>query len=61
MTTHTWGEDPRGKWILQVKFQGEDGDAGAVHQSGVLKEWTLMLHGTRDPPYVSIVIKLLVA
>ena len=35
----------RGKWTLEVRFNGE-----RVNQ-GFLKEWTLMLHGTRDPPY----------
>lgn len=45
MTSHTWAEYPRGKWTLEVRFNGE-----RVNQ-GFLKEWTLMLHGTRDPPY----------
>lgn len=45
MTTHTWAEYPRGKWTLEVRFNGE-----RVNH-GFLKEWTLMLHGTRDPPY----------
>jgi proprotein convertase subtilisin/kexin type 2 len=45
MTTHTWAEYPRGKWTLEVRFNGE-----RVNH-GFLKEWTLMLHGTREPPY----------
>lgn len=45
MTTHTWGENPRGKWTLEAKFESQ------LLQSGYIKEWTLMLHGTRDPPY----------
>lgn len=45
MTSHTWAEYPRGKWTLEVRFNGE-----RVNR-GFLKEWTLMLHGTRDPPY----------
>lgn len=45
MTTHTWAEYPRGKWTLEVRFNGERPN------KGFLKEWTLMLHGTRDPPY----------
>jgi proprotein convertase subtilisin/kexin type 2 len=47
-TTHTWGENPRGKWRLIVRFQGEK------PQSGWLKRWTLMLHGTKDAPYAGI-------
>lgn len=45
MTTHTWAEYPRGKWSLEVRFNGK-----RMNQ-GFLKEWTLMLHGTRDAPY----------
>jgi len=48
MTTHTWGENPRGKWRLFVRFQGE-----GKHR-GTLKRWTLMLHGTKEPPYTGI-------
>jgi proprotein convertase subtilisin/kexin type 2 len=45
MTSHTWAEYPRGKWTLEVRFNSE-----RVNR-GFLKEWTLMLHGTRDAPY----------
>lgn len=45
MTTHTWGEDPVGRWKLIIAFEGEK------PQKGFLREWTLMIHGTRDPPY----------
>ncbi|XP_013774265.1 neuroendocrine convertase 2 [Limulus polyphemus] len=45
MTTHTWAENPRGRWTLEVKFDSQ------LPQSGYLKEWTLVIHGTRDPPY----------
>jgi len=48
MTTHQWGENPRGKWRLIVRFQGEQ------PQSGWLKRWTLMLHGTKTAPYAGI-------
>lgn len=48
MSTHTWGENPTGRWRLVARFQGP-GD----HQ-GVLKRFTLMLHGTKDPPYAGI-------
>ncbi|VDN58879.1 unnamed protein product [Dracunculus medinensis] len=48
MTTHTWGENPRGKWRLIARFQGKG------HHHGTLKKFTLMLHGTKDPPYAGI-------
>jgi proprotein convertase subtilisin/kexin type 2 len=48
MTTHTWGENPRGKWRLIVRFQGKG------EHRGTLKRFTLMLHGSKDPPYVGI-------
>lgn len=51
MTTHTWGEDPRGTWILEVGFQGDE------PQRGVLKEWTLMLHGTQSAPYIDQIVR----
>jgi len=50
MTTHTWGEDPRGRWTLEVRFNTPSG----VKQSGWIREWTLMLHGTRDAPYIGL-------
>ncbi|XP_055924538.1 neuroendocrine convertase 2-like [Argiope bruennichi] len=45
MTTHTWGEGPRGRWTLEVRFDSQ------VPQTGFIKEWTLMVHGTREAPY----------
>ncbi|TSN48491.1 Neuroendocrine convertase 2 [Bagarius yarrelli] len=51
MSTHTWGEDPRGTWKLEVGFGGES------PQSGYLKEWTLMLHGTQSAPYIEQVVR----
>jgi proprotein convertase subtilisin/kexin type 2 len=48
MTTHTWGENPRGKWRLVARFQGPKAHEGWINR------WTLMLHGTRDPPYAGI-------
>ncbi|CAB1312648.1 unnamed protein product [Coregonus sp. 'balchen'] len=50
MTTHTWGEDPRGTWVLEVGFQGDE------PQRGALKEWTLMLHGTQSAPYIDQIV-----
>uniref|UniRef100_A0A3Q2NQA2 Neuroendocrine convertase 2 n=1 Tax=Fundulus heteroclitus TaxID=8078 RepID=A0A3Q2NQA2_FUNHE len=51
MTTHTWGEDPRGTWVLEVGFRGDQ------PQRGVLKEWTLMLHGTQSAPYIDQIVR----
>ncbi|KMQ89813.1 neuroendocrine convertase 2 [Lasius niger] len=48
MTTHTWGEYPQGTWLLEVSFNTQ------TPQHGWLKEWTLMLHGTREPPYTGL-------
>ncbi|CAD5222733.1 unnamed protein product [Bursaphelenchus okinawaensis] len=48
MTTHTWGENPRGRWRLVARFQGTE------KHRGTLKKFTLMLHGTKDAPYVGI-------
>ncbi|EDO47748.1 predicted protein, partial [Nematostella vectensis] len=45
MTTHSWGEDPRGTWTLEIK---DLGDNKANH--GTLREWQLILHGTKDKP-----------
>jgi len=45
MTTHTWGEYPQGKWTLEVSFNSNE------PQEAWLKEWSLVLHGTKDPPY----------
>jgi proprotein convertase subtilisin/kexin type 2 len=47
MTTHTWAEYPRGKWTLEVRFNGNHGSPN----EGYIKEFTLLLHGTRDAPY----------
>ncbi|KAF6088872.1 proprotein convertase subtilisin/kexin type 2 [Phyllostomus discolor] len=51
MTTHTWGEDARGTWTLELGF------VGGTPQKGVLKEWTLMLHGTQSAPYIDQVVR----
>ena len=45
MTTHTWGENPRGTWQLEARFESQ------APQIGFIKEWTLMLHGTKEQPY----------
>jgi proprotein convertase subtilisin/kexin type 2 len=48
MTTHTWAEYPRGKWSLEITFI--DGPP----QTGYIKDWTLLLHGTKEAPYTSL-------
>src|SRR5690349_5707395 len=57
MTTHTWGENPSGRWRLVVRFQpGKSTPAGHQHV-GWLKKFTLMLHGTKEAPYFGIKVK----
>jgi len=45
MTTHAWGEDPRGNWLLEIKDGGE-----SRRNTGFLKDWQLLIHGTREKP-----------
>lgn len=45
MTTHAWGEDPRGTWTLEVKDGGE-----SRQNTGFLKDWQLLIHGTKTKP-----------
>ena len=48
MTTHAWAETPRGIWTLRIEnAPGKNSD----FDQGMFREWTLVLHGTRDPPY----------
>lgn len=54
MTTHTWGENPRGRWSLEARIEGADPSKSDPKARGFLREWTLMVHGTRDPPYVDL-------
>lgn len=46
MTTHTWGEDPTGEWVLEVAMK--DGS----QETAFVSEWTLVLHGTQVAPYI---------
>uniref|UniRef100_A0A6Q2XMX4 P/Homo B domain-containing protein n=1 Tax=Esox lucius TaxID=8010 RepID=A0A6Q2XMX4_ESOLU len=41
MTTHSWDEDPRGEWTLEIENVSEQG-----HDYGVLSQFTLILYGT---------------
>lgn len=36
--------------------EGEEDEYDTVH-TGFLKEWTLMLHGTREPPYSQLPVR----
>ncbi|XP_070543444.1 furin-1-like isoform X1 [Ptychodera flava] len=47
MTTHCWGERSRGTWILEIK------NKGSPHNSGMLKDWKLVLYGTDVDPLQS--------
>ncbi|ROT60895.1 PC2-like protein [Penaeus vannamei] len=51
MTTHTWAENPRGTWRLMARLNSETAEEGWI------KEWTLMLHGTREEPYAHLPVK----
>jgi proprotein convertase subtilisin/kexin type 2 len=49
MTTHTWAEYPRGRWTLEANLLD-----GGEPQDGWIKEWTLLLHGTKEAPYTNL-------
>ncbi|XP_068205095.1 neuroendocrine convertase 1-like [Palaemon carinicauda] len=44
MSVHTWGEDPRGTWILNIT------DLTSRDESGSVGEMELLLHGTKGVP-----------
>ncbi|XP_025104652.1 neuroendocrine convertase 2-like [Pomacea canaliculata] len=50
MTTHTWAEVSRGTWTLDVVMEPILGLKNNL-ETGIFKEWSLVLHGTRTPPY----------
>ena len=47
MTTHAWAEKSRGVWKLEIFFSNED-----MKTTGEFFEWILLLHGTKEAPYV---------
>lgn len=53
MTTHTWGEDPKGKWRLEAYISQETQQAN----HGWILDWTLMIHGTKEAPYKDLPIQ----
>lgn len=72
MTTQTWGENPRGEWKLEAKFYNETdpndnlslrdnrtliSKSSAPLQTGFVKEWRLMVHGTSEAPYKNLAVK----
>lgn len=52
MTTHTWAELSRGTWTLDIVMEPIIGVKTNI-ETGVFKEWTLVLHGTKTPPYAN--------
>lgn len=52
MTTHTWAEVSHGTWTLDVVMEPILGLKNN-HETGVFKEWTLVLHGTKTAPYAN--------
>ncbi|KAL8562679.1 hypothetical protein ACOMHN_011250 [Nucella lapillus] len=47
LSVHFWGEDPRGKWTLEI----ENGNPyNPQLDAGVLTAWSLVFHGTKDQP-----------
>lgn len=69
MTTHAWAEKAQGTWTLEIRFDNEDNaDAPLTNlqnqtksdkeqseqvTTGNFYEWSLVLHGTRTPPYAN--------
>lgn len=53
MTTHTWGEYPQGTWILEARYNGGP-NSNPGDWSGFFRGWSLVLHGTRAPPYAQL-------
>jgi proprotein convertase subtilisin/kexin type 2 len=67
MTTHAWAERAQGTWTLEIRFDNdENADAPLTKQqnqtsydkqqsqkltTGDFFEWSLVLHGTKTPPY----------
>ncbi|XP_072051183.1 proprotein convertase subtilisin/kexin type 6-like [Amphiura filiformis] len=47
MSTHYWGEETSGTWILEVE------NTGLPSNSGHITQWTLILYGTENAPAVS--------
>lgn len=48
----TTAEDPQDSAAAAATDEGEE-----IEHTGFLKEWTLMLHGTREPPYGQLSVR----
>uniref|UniRef100_A0A224XI33 furin n=1 Tax=Panstrongylus lignarius TaxID=156445 RepID=A0A224XI33_9HEMI len=46
LSVHYWGENPRGRWTLQVINAGNR----HVNQPGILRKWQLIFYGTVSDP-----------
>ncbi|PAA85653.1 hypothetical protein BOX15_Mlig006099g2 [Macrostomum lignano] len=51
MTTHMWGEFAAGQWTLRAEMSASSAN---YTQHGLITDWTLVIHGTQDPPYRDI-------
>ncbi|XP_030045612.1 proprotein convertase subtilisin/kexin type 6 [Microcaecilia unicolor] len=51
MTVHCWGEKAEGEWTLEI--HDNSSHLRNPEMQGKLKEWTLILYGTAEPPYSS--------
>ena len=47
MTTHAWAERAAGVWTLEIRFDSDNENT----TTGEFFEWTLVLHGTKNPSY----------
>ncbi|KAF6208084.1 hypothetical protein GE061_016534 [Apolygus lucorum] len=46
LSVHYWGENPKGRWTLQVINAGNR----HVNQAGILRKWQLIIYGTVTDP-----------
>jgi len=67
MTTHAWAERAQGTWTLEIRFDNDDNSNAPFTKqqnqtnfdkeqsqkltTGEFFEWSLVLHGTKTPPY----------
>ncbi|XP_028416477.1 LOW QUALITY PROTEIN: proprotein convertase subtilisin/kexin type 5-like [Dendronephthya gigantea] len=47
MSTHTWEENPKGKWKLEIE------NVGSTANTGTLRGWQLRFHGTQEEPGIA--------
>ena len=51
MTTHAWAERSQGVWTLEIRFDEDENLFNQTETTGEFLEWSLVLHGTKTPPY----------